>query len=254
MAGLVEGASVGKTAHGASVNFALGVECADVSAASISNWYPLHRGKTFRTKFVALTPEFVAFLGSDGPCVLPTTSKGARVASRGQTAVDDDCELTEDEDEDGPAAPAPSFPDEEAAIDEAIVELADQLHGNSALTALSLSSNKMTDEGAIAIAGAGDPIFAPVMWRTRFWIFHSESDDQAADAVRCPPVRALLPRGAAYDLRCISPRVLMSPRRCARGPRSTSRYATKTATRLYSNSVWRRRRGRRAARWIESRR
>lgn len=38
--------------------------------------------------------------------------------------------------------------------DEAIVELADQLHGNSALTALSLSSNKMTDEGAIAIAEA----------------------------------------------------------------------------------------------------
>ena len=59
---------------------------------------------------------------------------------------------------------------------------------------------------AIAIAGAGDPIFAPVMWRTRFWIFHSESDDQAADAVRCPPVRALLPRGAACDLRCIAPR------------------------------------------------
>ena len=38
--------------------------------------------------------------------------------------------------------------------DEEIIDLADQLHGNSALTALSLSSNKVTDEGAIAIAEA----------------------------------------------------------------------------------------------------
>ena len=38
--------------------------------------------------------------------------------------------------------------------DDAIVELADHLHGNSALTALSLSSNKVTDEGAIALAEA----------------------------------------------------------------------------------------------------
>ena len=38
--------------------------------------------------------------------------------------------------------------------DEAIIELADQLHGNSALTALSLGSNKISDEGALAIAEA----------------------------------------------------------------------------------------------------
>lgn len=38
--------------------------------------------------------------------------------------------------------------------DDAIVELADHLHGNSALTALSISSNKVTDEGVIAIAEA----------------------------------------------------------------------------------------------------
>jgi hypothetical protein len=38
--------------------------------------------------------------------------------------------------------------------DEAIVELADQLHGNSALTALSLASNKMSNEGVLALAEA----------------------------------------------------------------------------------------------------
>lgn len=38
--------------------------------------------------------------------------------------------------------------------DEAIVELADHLHGNTALTALSLASNMMTNEGALAIAEA----------------------------------------------------------------------------------------------------
>ena len=49
---------------------------------------------------------------------------------------------------------------------------------------------------AIAIAGAGDPIFAPVMWRTRFWIFHSESDDQAAGR------RPLPARSSAPASRC----------------------------------------------------
>jgi len=38
--------------------------------------------------------------------------------------------------------------------DEDIIELADRLHGNSVLTALSLSSNKLTDESIIAIAEA----------------------------------------------------------------------------------------------------
>jgi Leucine-rich repeat (LRR) protein len=37
---------------------------------------------------------------------------------------------------------------------EAIIELADQLHGNSQLTALSISSNKLTDESAVALAEA----------------------------------------------------------------------------------------------------
>ena len=38
--------------------------------------------------------------------------------------------------------------------DEDIIELADQLHGNSQLTALSISSNKLTDESAVALAEA----------------------------------------------------------------------------------------------------
>lgn len=38
--------------------------------------------------------------------------------------------------------------------DEAIIELADQLHGNGQLTALSVSSNKLTDESAVAVAEA----------------------------------------------------------------------------------------------------
>ena len=38
--------------------------------------------------------------------------------------------------------------------DEAIIELADKLHGNTVLTALSIASNDMSDEGAIAIAEA----------------------------------------------------------------------------------------------------
>ena len=38
--------------------------------------------------------------------------------------------------------------------DEDVIELADKLHGNSALTALSIASNKMTDESTIAIAEA----------------------------------------------------------------------------------------------------
>lgn len=38
--------------------------------------------------------------------------------------------------------------------DEAIIELADRLHGNSALTALSISSNQLTDESAVALAEA----------------------------------------------------------------------------------------------------
>ena len=38
--------------------------------------------------------------------------------------------------------------------DEAIIELADALHGNKQLTALSIASNQLTDEGAIAIAEA----------------------------------------------------------------------------------------------------
>ena len=38
--------------------------------------------------------------------------------------------------------------------DESIIELADKLHGNTALTALSLMSNDITDEGAMAIAEA----------------------------------------------------------------------------------------------------
>ena len=38
--------------------------------------------------------------------------------------------------------------------DEEIIELADKLHGNGALTALSLGSNKVTDEGTTAIAEA----------------------------------------------------------------------------------------------------
>ena len=38
--------------------------------------------------------------------------------------------------------------------DEEIIELADKLHGNTALTALSLGSNKISDEGTTAIAEA----------------------------------------------------------------------------------------------------
>ena len=38
--------------------------------------------------------------------------------------------------------------------DEAIIELADKLHGNSALTALSIAANKISDEGCMAIAEA----------------------------------------------------------------------------------------------------
>ena len=38
--------------------------------------------------------------------------------------------------------------------DEEIIELADKLHGNTALTALSLNSNTITNEGAMAIAEA----------------------------------------------------------------------------------------------------
>jgi len=38
--------------------------------------------------------------------------------------------------------------------DEEIIELADKLHGNTALTALSIGSNEMTDESTIALAEA----------------------------------------------------------------------------------------------------
>ena len=38
--------------------------------------------------------------------------------------------------------------------DEAIIQLADTLHGNTALTALSIGSNEISDEGVIAIAEA----------------------------------------------------------------------------------------------------
>ena len=31
---------------------------------------------------------------------------------------------------------------------------------------------------AVAIAGAGDPLFAPTMWGTRVWLFHAARDDQ----------------------------------------------------------------------------
>ena len=92
--------------------------CADVTQCSICHWYPLNKKHTFKTIVVPASRAFVEFLGSDGPMVIPETAKGARVASRGRTAVDDDCELSDDE-----SAPAPRFPDDEAAVDAAIAEL-----------------------------------------------------------------------------------------------------------------------------------
>ena len=76
--------------------------CADVTQCSICHWYPLNKKHTFKTIVVPASRAFVEFLGSDGPMVIPETAKGARVASRGRTAVDDDCELSDDE-----SAPAP---------------------------------------------------------------------------------------------------------------------------------------------------
>ena len=102
----------------------LRVECADVTACSISHWYPLNKKATFATRVVPLSEAFVAFLGSDGPMVLPETSKGARVGSRGATAVDDDCELSDDDgDDDDDERGALRFPEVEAAAEAAIAEL-----------------------------------------------------------------------------------------------------------------------------------
>ena len=42
-------------------------------------------------------------------------------------------------------------------VDEEIIELADALHGNTILTALSLAANKITDESAKALAEAHIP-------------------------------------------------------------------------------------------------
>ena len=41
-----------------------------------------------------------------------------------------------------------------ALVDEELIELADALHGNTALTAISIAANKMTDESAKALAEA----------------------------------------------------------------------------------------------------
>lgn len=105
----------------ASVNLALNVDCAAVTECSITTWYPLHRsGQTFKTRLVPLSEAFVAYLQSDGPCVLPATARGAAVGSRGRTAVDDDCELSDGSDGDDDGGGAPRFPGVEAAIDVAI--------------------------------------------------------------------------------------------------------------------------------------
>ncbi|KAH8096446.1 hypothetical protein JL720_3818 [Aureococcus anophagefferens] len=93
-------------------NAAPTLTCADVTQCSICHWYPLNKKHTFKTIVVPASRAFVEFLGSDGPMVIPETAKGARVASRGRTAVDDDCELSDDE-----SAPAPRFPDDEAACE-----------------------------------------------------------------------------------------------------------------------------------------
>ena len=81
-------------------------------ACSIAAWYDAHKNVTFKTVLVPLPSNVVAWLRSDGPCVLPRTKYGARATARTQNR-DDDCELS-DSDDDGAA---PHFPVVEGEIE-----------------------------------------------------------------------------------------------------------------------------------------
>jgi hypothetical protein len=63
--------------------------------------------------------------------------------------------------------------------DEEIVELADHLHGNAALTALSMSSNAITDESALAIA----EVLRDNEALTEMNLQHNQIGDQGAIAI-----------------------------------------------------------------------
>ena len=116
-------------------------------ACSIAAWYDAHKNVTFKTVLVPLPPNVVAWLRSDGPCVLPRTKYGARVTARTHNR-DDDCELS-DSDDDGAA---PHFPAVEKAIDEAIAAV-----GGAAFVKLNCSAPKDAAWlGSLECATAGD--------------------------------------------------------------------------------------------------
>ena len=116
-------------------------------ACSIAAWYDAHKDVTFKTILVPLPSNVVAWLRSDGPCVLPRTKRGARVTARTQNR-DDDCELS-DSDDDGAA---PHFPAVEGEIDAAIAAV-----GGCAFVKLNWSAPKDAAWlGSLECATAGD--------------------------------------------------------------------------------------------------
>ena len=99
-------------------------------ACSIAAWYDAHKNVTFKTILVPLPSNVVAWLRSDGPCILPRTKYGARVTARTQNR-DDYCELSDSDDEGN----APHFPAVEGEIDAAIAAV-----GGSAFVKLNWSA------------------------------------------------------------------------------------------------------------------
>ena len=116
-------------------------------ACSIAAWYDAHKDVTFKTVIVPLPSNVVAWLRSDGPCVLPRTKHGARVTARTTTA-DDDCELSDSDDEGN----APHFPVVEGEIDAAIAAV-----GGCAFVKLNWSAPRDAAWlGSLECATAGD--------------------------------------------------------------------------------------------------
>ena len=116
-------------------------------ACSIAAWYDAHKNVTFKTVLVPLPSNVVAWLRSDGPCVLPRTKYGARVTARTQNR-DDYCELSDSDDEGN----APHFPAVEGEIDAAIAAV-----GGSAFVKLNWSAPRDAAWlGSLECATAGD--------------------------------------------------------------------------------------------------
>lgn len=84
-------------------------------ACSITTWYEAHKALTFKTVIIPLPALFIDWLGSDGPCMLPRTKRGARATARTRMD-DDDCELSDAEDD----GAAPHFPVLEGDVDAAV--------------------------------------------------------------------------------------------------------------------------------------